>query len=137
MKKHKKQDSLNLFAPPKRKSAVPRNTRFATSIKKIIADTIIKNDFPTRDRAPSQISSTLVTVTHVHVTEDLRHVTIYISPMNTELADMIIDFYNNQKHYFKDILAKQAFMRYIPDINFTRDTSYENARRIEELLSIK
>lgn len=135
MKKHKSNGKLNLFIVNKCKPPVSRNVRFATSIKKIIADIIMRNDFPASQKYTNCISGTLVTVTHVDVATDLRNVIIYVSPLNQSVCNEIVDFLNEQKKYFKDILAKTANMRYIPELLFKIDKSIEEAQKIEQLLS--
>ncbi len=74
----------------------------------------------------------LVTITTVDVSSDLKTAIIYFSSLNdkeTGLATL-----NRAKGYIKSELASKVRMRYIPDIEFRIDDSYEYGRKIDALL---
>ncbi|UCD19655.1 MAG: 30S ribosome-binding factor RbfA [candidate division WOR-3 bacterium] len=74
----------------------------------------------------------LVTITTVDVSSDLKTAIVYFSSLDdkkTGLATL-----NRAKGYIKSELASRVRMRYIPDIEFRIDDSYEYGRKIDALL---
>jgi ribosome-binding factor A len=73
-----------------------------------------------------------VTITTVDVSSDLKTAIIYFSSLDDKQAGLAT--LNRAKGYIKSELASKVRMRYIPDIEFRIDNSYEYGKKIDALL---
>jgi ribosome-binding factor A len=73
-----------------------------------------------------------VTITTVDVTSDLKSATVYFSSLNNKQEGLAT--LNRAKGYIKSSLANRVRMRYIPNIEFEIDNSYEYGEKIDALL---
>ena len=73
-----------------------------------------------------------VTITTVDVTSDLKTAIVYFSSLNNKQEGLAT--LNRAKGYIKSSLARRVRMRYIPDIEFKIDNSYEYGEKIDALL---
>ncbi len=89
-----------------------------------------------RDIKDSRIKSHLTSVTEVEVTNDLRHVTIFISVMgsDTDKADVMKGL-ESAKGYIRSEIGKRINLRFIPDIHLKLDDSLEKADKILSLMN--
>jgi len=74
----------------------------------------------------------LVTITTVDVSTDLKTAIIYFSSMDDKQIGLAT--LNRAKGYIKSELANRVSMRFIPDIEFRIDNSYEYGKKIDALL---
>jgi len=74
----------------------------------------------------------LVTITTVDVSIDLKNATVYFSSLDDKEEGLAT--LNRAKGYIKSSLAHRVRMRYIPDIEFKIDNSYEYGEKIDALL---
>jgi ribosome-binding factor A len=74
----------------------------------------------------------LVTITTVDVTSDLKTATVYFSSLNNKQEGL--ETLNRAKGYIKTNLAHRVRMKYMPDIQFRIDNSYEYGEKIDALL---
>lgn len=76
-----------------------------------------------------------ITVTEVRMSPDLRHATAYVMPLGGEGKQDIIPALNNNASIFqKDINAKSD-LKFTPKVIFKEDDSFENAQRLDSILS--
>ncbi len=76
-----------------------------------------------------------VTVTNVTVTSDLTVARFYLSIFNAESPDEVVNKFREHKAEIKRHLGEQLrhHLRRIPEIEFFRDDTLDNAYRIEEV----
>jgi ribosome-binding factor A len=76
-----------------------------------------------------------VTVTNVTVTSDLTLVRFYLSIFNAENPDEVVDKFREHKAEIKRDLGEKLrhHLRRIPEVEFFRDETLDNAYRIEEV----
>jgi len=74
----------------------------------------------------------LITITTVDVTHDLKKATIYFSSLGNKREGL--EMLNHAKGYIKSSLAHRIRMRFIPDIEFKIDDSFEYGKKIDALL---
>jgi len=76
-----------------------------------------------------------ITVTNVTVTSDLTLVRFYLSIFNAEHPDEVVEKFREHKAEFKRHLGAKLrhHLRRIPEIEFFRDETLDNAYRIEEV----
>jgi ribosome-binding factor A len=73
-----------------------------------------------------------VTITTVDVSSDLKTSIVYFSSLNNKQEGLAT--LNRAKGYIKSSLAHRVRMRYIPDIEFKIDNSFEYGKKIDALL---
>jgi ribosome-binding factor A len=75
------------------------------------------------------------TVTGVETTPDLRHARVYVTVLaGDEEAETAVRALQEARAYLRRELAARTELRYVPELDFSRDTTLERANRIEALL---
>jgi ribosome-binding factor A len=115
-----------------RKPPSQRQLRVGQTIREIIANAIL------RDCQLNDIFNG-VTIVGVRVTPSLRNATVFFSSMYVlTQANINIDQLqkkmNSARGYFRNIIAKNMYMKYVPEIFFAYDKTSEKASKIELLL---
>ena len=106
-----------------------RQLRISREIKKIIAGALERGDV----RNPLLMES-LITITDVDISPDLKYCTIYFMTLNGQNLGQIEDDLNAESWGMKKIIASKLKLRYTPDLNFRMDESFAEVDRIEKLL---
>lgn len=72
-----------------------------------------------------------VTVTDVHVTNDLSFAKVYVTVFNEEKIKETMKSLRNASAYIRKILADRIDVRHIPELEFVYDESIEYGKNIE------
>jgi len=76
-----------------------------------------------------------VTITDVTMSDDLRQAKIYFVPMGSDsVADDVTEGLTRATGFLKRALGKRLQLRYVPDVTFIFDRSFDYGDRIERLL---
>ena len=102
---------------------VGEQVRFA--LAEMLRDGVLKD--------PRLSSESLVTVTEVKMTQDLKIARAYVSIYGSD-GDDVIDGLNDAAKTVQRELADRLELRYTPKVEFARDTSIEYGAKIEKLL---
>ena len=81
------------------------------------------------------LSKYSLTVPEVRMTPDLKLATAYVMPLGGEGAEEVVKHLGKHARYLRGELARRISLRYMPEIRFKVDTSFESSRRIDELLA--
>lgn len=95
-----------------------------------LAATLQKGDFPWQGPGKRPI----ITVTEVRISPDLRNATIYVMPLGGQHTKEVQEQLNAHAHFFKNELAHNMQLRFIPQLRFTTDSSFDYAEKIERIL---
>lgn len=77
-----------------------------------------------------------LTITRVELTKDLRYARVYFSTLGeSKDRHLALKGLNNAKGYIKGLVGDRIKLRYIPDIEFKIDESFEDMKRIYDLLN--
>ena len=76
-----------------------------------------------------------LTVPEVRMTPDLKLATVYVLPLGGEGAEDVVAHVEKHKRFLRGEVAKRVKLRYMPELRFRIDTSFESSRRIDELLA--
>ena len=76
-----------------------------------------------------------LTVPEVRMTPDLKLATIYVMPLGGEGADEVVAHLEKHKRFLRGELARRVKLKFMPELRFRIDTSFESSRRIDELLA--
>ena len=106
-----------------------RQLRVAQEIKKIIARFIDRGEVHNLEGI-----NTLVTVTKVTVSPALKYCTVWFLTSNNDVLQGVLGGLQLAANFFRKQVASQTSLRYVPEINFRVDKSFEEVDRIEKLL---
>ena len=110
-----------------------RQIRFSELIREIISE-IISKDFILNN----EIELGPITVSFVRVSKDLRIALVYIMPLGGNNKEEIVNLINENRHIFQRTISKEKLkIKYIPKIKFYLDDTFDEAQKIQKLLSNK
>ena len=76
-----------------------------------------------------------VTVPEVRMSPDLKLATVYVMTLGGDEAQEAVEHLGKHKRFLRGLLAKRVSMKFMPELRFKVDTSFEAASRIDELLA--
>lgn len=106
-----------------------RSDRIADLLQREIADLLLRRVKDPRIDA--------VTITGVKVSKDLQHARIFYCVMGApreEGNEALAAALNKAKGFMRQELGKRLHMRYLPQLEFIYDTSFDYGDKIERLL---
>jgi len=106
-----------------------RQLRVAQEIKKIIARFIDRGEVHNLEGI-----NTLVTVTKVTVSPDLKYCTVWFITSSNDVLQEVLGGLQLAANFFRKQVASQTSLRYVPEINFRVDKTFEEVDKIEKLL---
>lgn len=81
------------------------------------------------------IETTVVSISEVRMSPDLKIATAYVTPLGAVDHETVVEALNRNARFIRGKLSPALRqMKYMPDIRFRDDTSFENYRKIDELL---
>ncbi len=107
-----------------------RQLRVGEQVKQIIAETLRRGHFYHEALLDADIN-----VGEVRVTPDLRNARAYVMSLGGKDMDAIIPALNEESQQFSKAINSQSNMKFTPRVTFVKDESYEEAKRIDELLA--
>ncbi len=106
-----------------------RTDRLNSLLREVISD-VIRKDVKNLE------VSTLVTVTRVDITRDLRYAKVYISVIGTEAEKTTtLNALNTAAGFIAVHASKEVVMRFFPQLTFYLDKGLEQQFRVQELLN--
>ena len=81
------------------------------------------------------LEKTVISVSEVRMSTDLKVATAYVTPLGVPDHDVVIAALNRHAKYIRGRIAGQLrSMKYMPEVRFRDDTSFDNYKKIDELL---
>ena len=81
------------------------------------------------------LSKHSLTVPEVRMTPDLKLATVYVMPLGGGDADEVVAHLDKHKRFLRGEVARRISLKFMPELRFKVDTSFESSRRIDELLA--
>ncbi len=104
-----------------------RPQRVGDLIREVICEMLL------RDLSDPRLES--VTITEVEVTADLKLATVFFSAMgNPSREEVTLQGLQSAAGYMRKKLGKELRLRYIPDLLFKPDHSFEYGSKIDRLI---
>jgi ribosome-binding factor A len=76
------------------------------------------------------------TITKVEVSDNLKHAKIFFSVMGTEQEkNDTLDGLINAKGFIRNMLGKNLYLRYLPELDFRRDDNADHVEKISRILN--
>ncbi|OGS49566.1 MAG: ribosome-binding factor A [Erythrobacter sp. RIFCSPHIGHO2_12_FULL_63_10] len=82
-----------------------------------------------------RVSAANISVTEVRMTPDLRKAVAYVKPLLGMDEDEIVQALRQNTAFFQREVAKRLGLKFAPKLQFRADESFDEADRIERLLS--
>lgn len=81
------------------------------------------------------VEKTVISISEVRMSPDLKIATAYITPLGNVDHDATVAALNRNAKFIRGKLGPALRqMKYMPEIRFRDDTSFDNFRKIDELL---
>ena len=81
------------------------------------------------------IDDAVISISEVRMSPDLKIATAYVTPLGAKNHDKIVAALNRNAKFIRGKMGPALRqMKYMPDVRFRDDTSFENFRKIDELL---
>ena len=108
-----------------------RQLRVGELIKQNIGEIFIRNEAKIL-----ALNTSLVTVTEVKMTPDLKSARVYVVPLGGKETKKIVSILTEFSHLVRRALSKKLDMKFLPRLAFVEDNSFEYAEKIERLINI-
>ena len=106
-----------------------RQLRVGQEIKRILAGFIQRGEIRNLEGL-----DTIVTITEVHVSPDLKYASVYLMTLNNKNLQEVLDGLQLAANYLRKQISAKMQLRYTPELMFKVDESFEQVDKIEELL---
>tara|TARA_B100000575_G_scaffold244683_1_gene208934 strand:- start:1405 stop:1755 length:351 start_codon:yes stop_codon:yes gene_type:complete len=83
-----------------------------------------------------ELETSIITVTEVEPSSDLRHARVYISCVGKN-ENKVIDALNSYASLFSKLVAKELKTKFSPKLSFHIDYSFEQGLKIDNLINNK
>ncbi|MBB5275945.1 30S ribosome-binding factor RbfA [Rhizobium rosettiformans] len=81
------------------------------------------------------IEKTVISISEVRMSPDLKIATAYVTPLGVKDHDSVIAALNKNAKFIRGRLGNQLRqMKYMPEVRFRDDTSFDNYQKIDALL---
>ncbi len=81
------------------------------------------------------IEKTVISISEVRMSPDLKIATAYVTPLGVKDHDGVIAALNKNAKFIRGRLGNQLRqMKYMPEVRFRDDTSFDNYQKIDALL---
>jgi ribosome-binding factor A len=112
------------------KPPTQRQLRAGELIRHALMDILAREEFD-----DPHLHGKSITVTEVRITPDLKNATAFCAPLGGEDMAKTVEALNRAAGFLRGRLSREIDMRFTPILRFIPDDSYDEARRIEQLLS--
>ena len=121
--------SAAMKVTPNEKGQSVRLLRIGEQVRHALAAVLLRGDL--RDEL---LANTIVSVSEVRVTPDLRQATAFVKPLGEADEQAVIKALASHAKYLRGEVAKQLQTKYTPDLRFRRDESFDAGARIDAIL---
>jgi len=119
-----------MVARDKGKPPSQRQLKVGEMIRHALADIFFRGEI-----VDEVLSRHSITVPEVRMSPDLKLATVYVLTLGGSEADEAVAHLEKHKRYLRGLLAKRVSMKFMPELRFRVDTSFEKSARIDELLA--
>jgi len=127
-KSHSKSSRAESRSPAARGPS-QRQLRAGELVRRALAEIIARGTIQ-----DPELTERPVTVSEVRMSPDLRHATCYVAPLGGGDAGKLVDALNRVKAYLRGQLSREVTFKFMPDLHFAADMSFDNAEAMDRLL---
>jgi ribosome-binding factor A len=115
---------------PTTSSPSQRMLRVAEQVRHALSETLQRGEI-----IDPLIETTVVSVSEVRMSPDLKVATAFVSPLGAKDTDAVIEALNKHAKFVRGrVSGALRQMKFMPEFRFKLDTSYDNFQKINELL---
>jgi ribosome-binding factor A len=107
-----------------------RQLRAAELVRHALVDIVGREELRDPD-----LRGVSITIGEVRASPDLKHMTAFVSSLGPGDPQVIANGLTRVSGFLRGRLARAVDLRFIPELHFQPDVSYEEARHIDELLA--
>ena len=107
-----------------------RQLRVGELIRHALAEMLSRGDI-----YDDVLASHVVTIPEVRMSPDLRLATVYVMPLGGKDIEPVLTALDRHKKYIRGEIAHEVNLKFAPDIRFMTDETFDEADRINRLLS--
>ena len=111
------------------KPITQRQLRVGEMIKQALGMLFIREE----TKLPN-LSTKEITVTEVRMSTDLKTAKIFVMPLGGKNAEEIIEKLKEFSFVIRKVLSKKIVMKFLPELYFVKDNSFDYAEKIENLI---
>lgn len=106
-----------------------RQLRVGELVRHILSDILNRGEL--RDPV---LRGTSITVTEVRVSQDLQVATVFCLPLGGTAQEEVLAALDRSSSFLRGYVGQNVDLRYTPQLKFRTDTSFDEAKHIDELL---
>lgn len=91
--------------------------------------------FSRGDLVDEVIARHSLTVPEVRMSPDLKIATAFVMPLGGGEAEEVVAHLEKHKRFLRGELARRVTLKFMPELRFKVDTSFQTSARIDELLA--
>ncbi len=107
-----------------------RQLRVGEVIRHALSDILARGDMRDPD-----LSGLVITVPEVRMSPDLKIATVFVMPLGGEGQDRVVKALAREAPTLRREIAHGITLKFLPELRFRLDTSFEEAGRIDALLA--
>ncbi|MDR2158016.1 MAG: 30S ribosome-binding factor RbfA [Holosporaceae bacterium] len=108
-----------------------RQSRVAAEIKKVLSEFLLHSSRVDYEG----INPAFISITDVTISSCLQHAKIYIASISQDVADDdCLEFFQKHAAHLRRHLGSTIHLKFVPDLKFFMDDSFDYAKKIESLL---
>jgi ribosome-binding factor A len=106
-----------------------RQLRVAELIRHAVADVLTRGEI-----VDEVIGRHVITVPEVRMSPDLKIATVYVMPLGGGEGQAVIKALAAHARYLRGVIARKVAIKFVPDLRFRLDETFDYAGRIDTLL---
>lgn len=107
-----------------------RQLRAGELVRHALMDILAREEF-----ADPDLHGKSITISEVRISPDLKHATAFCAPLGGGDMAKTATALNRAQGFLRGRLAREVELRVVPTLRFMPDDSYDEARRIDQLLA--
>src|SRR5690606_37995646 len=107
-----------------------RQLRVGEQVRHALSELLLRGEL-----GDEAISGTVISVSEVRMSPDLKIATAFVSPLAADDAEAVVEALNRKARFIRGRMSPALRqMKYMPEFRFRLDTSYDNFQKIDRLL---
>ena len=106
-----------------------RQLRAGELVRRALSDIVSRGNIQ-----DPELAGVSFTITEVRVSPDLRHATCFVSPLGARDPEPLVSALTRVRGYLRGQLSREVTFKFMPDLTFEPDTSFDQADAVDRLL---
>ncbi len=114
----------------KRNKSCSRSVKVASEIKRVVSDYLVRGEI----KSCEGVNPLMIVITDVVVSSCLQYAKIFVSSIDEGRGDDYVKFLEFHSARIRKVVGDNVKLKFVPELRFIEDTSFQEAQRIEDLL---